>query len=803
MAELGPACPPLHRPRELFEPGANVHGLRGAQVRLESGMRLLEVFLFQEPPAGLVDPARWRLLPAPGGRPVELTAAAPGAAGEPRLVLTVSGMPDTARYRLEVDPPAIVAFDPLRRWLPVRLRPECPDLGSCVPAAAPVVAPWPSPVHDYLARDWRSLRGALLEHLVREDPVADTSIADPTVALIELFAHAGDVLHYRLDRVATEAYLETARRRTSVRRHARLVDYALSDGVAAATFVHVSVAPEDPPLPVHVGDVVADAPGSTIAFTLEHGIDAHAALGEIAIYDWGEEACSLPAGATECVLVRPRPADAAPLGDDWVRKGDRLCFEPIDPRDGPMHRRWARRAASQPWPTDAAGTPAFREPLAGRQAQVVLVEEAAPFSDPLATALVGPGQRLTRVRWRGRDALRRSYPVGIDASSGLPQTTVVRGNVVGAHHGRLVDGPPTLAPRPAAGEYDLLRAGRGGPGGLAGPGLSLRADGHPHRLDVTVRLPSGTEQRAEYVTTLLEAPPGELAVVVDVEDREPPVLRFRTGAVGIPPPAGSEVTAAYEVGGGTRGNVPANALAVLEQNAAVPGEPPDWTPVPVRARNPVPAAGGADAEPLDGARRDAPDAFATVPRRVVLPADHAAEAARDPLVQRAAAQRTWAGSWPLVTTLVDLAGEDGPALAGLQVRLDELRILGTETAVVEGRPVGLLLSLDVCATPGADPQRVRRDVLARLRPGTDEQPGVFHRSRLQLGTAVYVSAAVAAVAALPQVDAVEVREARRLVDPPGTVRAVIAFAADEVGVLDDNPAQPERGRLDVVVRGGA
>jgi hypothetical protein len=34
------------------------------------------------------------------------------------------------------------------------------------------------------------------------------------------------------------------------------------------------------------------------------------------------------------------------------------------------------------------------------------------------------------------------------------------------------------------------------------------------------------------------------------------------------------------------------------------------------------------------------------------------------------------------------------------------------------------------------------------------------------------------------------------------VRTVIAVAADEVVVLDDDPARPERGRIDIVVRGG-
>jgi hypothetical protein len=58
---------------------------------------------------------------------------------------------------------------------------------------------------------------------------------------------------------------------------------------------------------------------------------------------------------------------------------------------------------------------------------------------------------------------------------------------------------------------------------------------------------------------------------------------------------------------------------------------------------------------------------------------------------------------------------------------------------------------------------------------------------------------VAAVAALPFVDAVEVVEARRLDEPHGLVRSVIRFASDEVGVLDDDPLRPERGRLDVTV----
>ena len=50
-------------------------------------------------------------------------------------------------------------------------------------------------------------------------------VPDLGIALVEVLAYVGDYLSYYQDAVATEAYLDTARRRISVRRHARLVDY--------------------------------------------------------------------------------------------------------------------------------------------------------------------------------------------------------------------------------------------------------------------------------------------------------------------------------------------------------------------------------------------------------------------------------------------------------------------------------------------------------------------------------------------------------------------------------------------------
>ena len=59
--------------------------------------------------------------------------------------------------------------------------------------------------------------------------------------LAELIAYVGDRLSYQQDAVATEAYLETARSRVSLRRHALLVDYHVHDGCNARAWIQLNV----------------------------------------------------------------------------------------------------------------------------------------------------------------------------------------------------------------------------------------------------------------------------------------------------------------------------------------------------------------------------------------------------------------------------------------------------------------------------------------------------------------------------------------------------------------------------------
>lgn len=800
---LEPDCAPVHRPAKLYA-SASVLGLRAAQVTLDPtgpGGRI-DVWLYRPPAvlAPLADAALWHLDGPRGAERLAIDHVDTDPAG-PHCSVVFEGTPTNVRYRLSVDDGAGVVMDPLRRSLLVRMQPDCVELCGCSDLDIDAPVDQPSPFVDYTARDWRTLRSALIDHLVTLDPGADRSAADPTITVLEAIAHVGDVLHYRVDRVFTEATLESARLRTSVRRLARLVDYPLSDGVSADAFVHIEVQPDaaagagarlDRGATVSRGDraLPPDEPATT--FTIDEGAKVRAALGEIALHDWSEDACCLPAGSTSCVLVRPRPLTSTVTGA-WLAPGDHLVFEVVDPLDDAAHVRWAHGVAGNEWP-DMAGVSVFREPRRSRKAQVVTLVATSVFVDPLE-----PKREFLHVTWRAADALVESYPVSIDRSRGLAEVTVARANIVRAHHGRAMTSHPIEPVMGASGRgaigWPLDGAGSVRSGG---PGLARDHHGRPRRLEVTVTLPSNTSIEGTYVPTLLvgvEA--GSFPFVVETEDHQPPLLRFRTGAVGAELPVGAKVRATYEVGCGPAGMIPANVLRVFERASGAPA-------TGITARNPVAAFGGRAPDDLADVRRDAPDAFVASLRRAVLPADHAAALESVPFVQRAGAVRQWSGSWPLVVASADLlaSADDAAARAGLAALLESRRMVGTEVTLDDGLPVGLRIALEVCLIAGADPEESRQRILLALRPGTAARPGLFHPDRLRLGGSVHLSIVVATVARVPGVDAVELLEARRLTDPPGAPPDVLHFGPTELPVLDDDPARPDRGSFVITVRGG-
>lgn len=98
---------------------------------------------------------------------------------------------------------------------------------------------------DYTSRDFAGFRESMLQHAATVTPEwRSAQTGDPNdigVALVEAMAYEGDILSYYTDRLANEAFLQTAVQRQSVLNHAALLDYTPRSATAAVVPVAFTV----------------------------------------------------------------------------------------------------------------------------------------------------------------------------------------------------------------------------------------------------------------------------------------------------------------------------------------------------------------------------------------------------------------------------------------------------------------------------------------------------------------------------------------------------------------------------------
>jgi predicted phage baseplate assembly protein len=297
--------------------------------------------------------------------------------------------------------------------------------------------------------------------------------------------------------------------------------------------------------------------------------------------------------------------------------------------------------------------------------------------------------------------------------------------------------------------------------------------------------------------------PGSRQVMVEVDDTGRARLRFSPGDQ----PAGP-VTASYQAGQGSAGNVPAEAI-----NAIIPRTPSAAATAAVvqGVRNPLPAAGGTDPESIRAAKAAVPGAFRAGQPRALVAADYTALAEQVTGVRRAATVLRWTGRRYLAdVTVQPTAGEDPSQelLAAVHEALWPARRIGQDLRVRPPRYRPLVISLNVDV--GADV--VRADALAALAAllssgrQADGTPGLFNPERLDFGQPVYASAIVAAVQDLPGVDAVVLTRFGFLAPPAGPAPRRrperLRLRDSEIARLDNDPLAPEHGYATINLRGG-
>jgi hypothetical protein len=303
---------------------------------------------------------------------------------------------------------------------------------------------------------------------------------------------------------------------------------------------------------------------------------------------------------------------------------------------------------------------------------------------------------------------------------------------------------------------------------------------------------------------LMESGPQDAQFVVEMDNDGVAHLRFGDGELGRRPSPGSAFYATYRVGNGTRGNVGAGAIAQLVSRSTLDGPT-------LGVRNPLPARGGADPEPLAQAKLYAPAVFRQRLERAIVADDYAQIAKRDfdAALQQAKAELAWTGSWFEAEVALDPRGTESTsaALADLVAdHLERYRRLGHDLRVEPARYVPLDVALTVCVEAHYLRGEVEAALLDVFTTGlrANGQPGFFNPDQFTFGGGVYVSRLVAAAQAVPGVESVTVTRLERLFEGPNheIENGVLPLGPLEVARLDNDPNYPEHGRFALVMQGG-
>lgn len=669
----------------------------------------------------------------------------------------------------------------------------------------------PGPELDYRVRDYQGFRRLMLDRMAalvpgfrEDDPI------DFTTTLVEALAYRADQLSYRLDWVGTEAFHSTARSRTSLTRHARLVDYIPGEAASARLFVRLD--PQDGPsqgvikasTPLLVrregAPSVLSAPDyARLTNVLGPVFETVAAFSiwtwreKIALHTWSDDACTLPRGSRAATLIDDSAGGGSLAAGDFL-----LLEETASPVTGQV----------------ADARPDRRH--------VVRLTKVTTVSDVLQ-----PGLKLVLVEWGEEDALPfdlmiQAVVAGGGGGTGAVTCAAAAGNIMLADHGASLPPPAHLGLAPS--EELALAPRLDPPGPIDSYGWNPRLDrGNVARTRKFRLADNDAALSARALATvdpakclpafellddfgewqarpdLLQSSRFSREFVIETAIDGRLALRFGDDINGLRPDPDMRISARGRFGGGLEGNIGALALAHLVL-------PTGQAQRRIKVSNPLAAAGGAAPEPASQVRIRAPVAFRRQ-ERAVTAQDYADAALRHPGVANAVAVPMWTGAWQTILLYIDRNGGlalDKPFAHDLLRHMEHFRLIGFDIALREAKTVALDLEFLVCVTPDALRSTVAAALRAALQPGSGDRRGFFHPDNFSFGSPLYLSKLIAAMMAVEGVQSVTPRRFQRFgYQAAGELAAeVIQPAALEVLQLADDPNFPERGRLGLDMGGG-
>lgn len=670
----------------------------------------------------------------------------------------------------------------------------------------------PAPTIDYLAKDFQSFRQLMLNRLSVLMPDWQAhGPADMGQALVEVLAYAADQVSYYQDAVATEAYLGTARQRVSVRRHARLLDYTISEGCNARVWVQVQCRLEETKLPLQtplmaggVGPTVLQPYMAEYEQSLMHGAQIFESMheqtlyqshNEVQIYTWGAPNFYLPVGTSQMTLITKLITDIDKDGSVHykedsnglrLREGDVLIIEQVK---------------------DMTTGQTFDSPTMNDCFHAVrLTKVESAMKDPLSASDIKQATAIVTVSWDHADALPVPFIVSQQRGQQLVEDiSVVRGNIVLADHGFRVQENlnPRFVPtdetyRPHLMHTDLtFQTPYDHASAQEQPAATMLTQDPQTALPAIKLYEESQPSRPPWVAQrdLLTSQRNSAAFVVEMTNERQAELRFGDGIFGKRPQPETEFRAHYRVGNGPAGNLGRETIGQLVDINSRLGDA-------IQAvRNIGPAQGGLAPESLDHVRRNAPYAFQTQ-ERCVTEADYEAILARHSEVKQGKATRRWTGSWHTMFLAVQRVN-NRPVDADFRKRISAFmqpHLLADADIEIRGPSfVALEIQIGFRVHPGHFISTVKQALLETFsnRNLPDGTRGFFHPDNFGFGQPVYASTLVAHALAVPGVADATLEKFGRWGEDDTTIlkQGYLPIGPLEIARLDNNPDAPEYGRF--------
>ncbi len=694
---------------------------------------------------------------------------------------------------------------------------------------------------DYRGRDYQNLRTLLLDFASQRYPDwQDRLEADLGVMLVEVMSAMGDEMSYIQDRVAREAYLESATQRRSLRHHARLVDYEIGNGLAASTWLDVTVeSGKTSDIPAGA-DVWAEADdGKRISFEVGRNLaDALAGrkfsvrseLNAIPAHLWDEDDGCLPWGSTQLYLegdlTSSLKLDYPPekLDCKWAL----LQTAPSDP--GKPARRWLVRIINISLEHDD---------ILNRD--LTLIEWDPDQTTPYELCLAELSLHANLVPITAGRTVQNRFVIGEEpenlgldeeAAAELRQAVERQGADGSVNYLFSLANPAlveadlgeeeaeeflTALPKPEGSQLTWLE----NESQFVEPEIQLKeveysANAWKEKKDGQnwqwrrVLIGETTSKPEDPHYTLEDGTwdrvvgywrSGEEVVHRDYRTGEGYTIRFGDGVCGSPPEEKTIFQATYRLGNGRNTNVAAGAVTQFDATALTDIE---------AVTNPLAADNGADPESATHIRQQAPEAYRYDTYRAVRPEDYSAALEKLAWVQRAGAKLRWTGSWlsifatpdPLYSwEVTDAQGRDADQ------QLQRYRQAGREAWTAEPRYADLDLEITVCVQPHAYAGEVKSAVWEALmgKQGPRPKPGFFSPDNFTFGDSLQRPLLENAIHSVPGVRAVKAMRIRRRgwFDWRDFHELAYEVAQDEVVRLENDPLHPKHGILYLKAEGGA